>query len=171
MANTYILLNSYTVPSGGISSIFFDNISNAYTDLNILCSVRSSAAFTADAIFTQFNGSASSFVGKNLYATGTNPVVSQSFTDNTIASGINGANSSASIWSNTTIYISNYAGSTNKVISSDGRVENNATRGDVWLQATSWANASAISSIRLLPSSGATFTEFSTAYLYGIKNT
>jgi len=68
------------------------------------------------------------------------------------------------------LYIPNYAGSANKSASSDSVRENNAT-GSIQLRlvASLWSNAAAITSVKLVPDYG-NFAIYSTATLYGIKN-
>jgi len=167
MALTYKLIASSTVGSGGAANIEFTSIPSTYTDLQILCSLDSSISAGADDIFIQFNSSASSFNWKNLLGTGSS-AISQNNTNNQ-AGSIPAANLTAGVFGNATLYIPNYAGSNYKSISSDSVVENNGTTGYSALYATLWSNTAAITSIKLLPSSG-TFLQYSTAYLYGIKN-
>lgn len=169
MATTYTLIDKATVGSGGAASIEFTSIPNTYTDLIILCSLRTNAGFTADNLNIQFNGSSSSFTAKNIYATGSGTPSSSSFTSGEIA-GINAANTTANTFSNTTIYIPNYASSNYKSISTDSGIENNATRGDLSMYATLWSNTAAITSVKLLSANAANFVQYSTACLYGIKN-
>ena len=167
MANTFTLIASSTVGSGGLANIEFASIPSTYTDLQILCQLRSDITAGADDIFIQFNGSASNFTWKNALGTGTS-AISQNNTNNQ-AGSIPAANFTANAFGNATLYIPNYAGSNYKSISSDSVVENNGTTGYDALYATLWSNTAAITSIKLLPSSGL-FIQYSTAYLYGIKN-
>jgi hypothetical protein len=87
-----------------------------------------------------------------------------------IGENINGASSTSSTFSNGEFYIPNYAGSTNKSISMDLVMENNATAGYQSLTAGLWSNTSAITSIKLQSANGFNFVIYSTAYLYGVKN-
>ena len=167
MANTYTLIASSTAGSGGVANIEFTSIPANYTDLQILCSLDSSIAAGADDIYIQFNGSTSNFSWKNALGTGSS-AISQNGVNNQ-AGSIPAANVTANVFGNASLYIPNYAGSNYKSISSDSVVENNGTTGYQALYATLWSNTAAITSIKLLPSSG-TFLEYSTAYLYGIKN-
>jgi hypothetical protein len=167
MANTYTLIASSTAGAGGVANIEFTSIPSTYTDLQILCSLDSSISAGADDIYIQFNGSASNFNWKNALGTGSS-AISQNNTNNQ-AGSIPAANVTASAFGSASLYIPNYAGSNYKSISSDSVVENNGTTGYQALYATLWSNTAAITSIKLLPSSG-TFLQYSTAYLYGIKN-
>jgi hypothetical protein len=80
-----------------------------------------------------------------------------------------GNGATASTFGNGEVYIPNYAGSTNKSMSADGVSENNGTEAYTDLIANLWSNTSAITSILLYPDSG-TWQQYSTATLYGIKN-
>jgi hypothetical protein len=93
-------------------------------------------------------------------------VVHQPFSD---ILGIPAATSTANTFGNVAIYIPNYTSSNNKSISVDGVGENNATTAFADLYAGLWANSSAITSITLY-NIISDFAEFSTATLYGIKN-
>jgi hypothetical protein len=166
VANTYTLIASSTVGSGGVANIEFTSIPATYTDLQILCQLRSNIAAGADDIFIQFNGSASNFNWKNLLGTGSS-VISQNNTNN--QAGQIPATNIADTFGNAALYIPNYTGSKYKSINSDSVVENNGTTAYQALYVTLWSNSAAITSIKLLPSSGL-FVQYSTAYLYGISN-
>ena len=165
------LIETKTVGSGGASNIEFTGLgsySSLYTDLYLVCSLRSDAAFTADNLLIQFNGSSSNFTAKNIYGTGSGTPISQSFTTGEVA-GFNAANTTANTFSNTTIYIPNFSSSNYKSISTDSSVENNAARGDDSLYATLWSNTAAITSIKLVSAVAANFVQNSTVSLYGIS--
>jgi hypothetical protein len=66
------------------------------------------------------------------------------------------------------IYIPNYAGSSNKSVSIDSVTENNATGAYSGLTAALFASTAAITSFGI--STGSNFVQYSTATLYGIKN-
>ena len=167
MANTYQLIQSYAA-TGSVANIEFTSIPATYTDLVILCSLRSTAAFTSDTLFVQFNSSSANFSWENIYSTGSNPVTSSNNTNNEVGANP-GTGPTASVFGNMSIYIPNYTGSTIKLVSAESLVENNATRGDNTIYSTLWSDTAAITTIKLLPSTGS-FIQYSTAYLYGIKN-
>jgi hypothetical protein len=75
----------------------------------------------------------------------------------------------ANTFGNTDIYIPNYAGSANKSVSVDTVEENNGTTARALLGAILWSNTAAITALGLTPVSGS-FVQYSTATLYGIKN-
>lgn len=166
MANTYVAIATVTVGSGGASDITFSSIPATYTDLLIKASVRGSYSGATIAFRLNPNSSTSSMASRVLYGDGASAA---SFTD-TIAYGNVTANSATSnTFGNLEFYIPNYAGSNNKSISGDGVTENNATSALTYFSASLWSNSSAISSIQMLPTVG-TILQYSTATLYGIKN-
>jgi hypothetical protein len=79
------------------------------------------------------------------------------------------ADATANVFSNSTLYIPNYASSNYKPLSSDGSAENNATFSRLGLTSHLWSNTAAISSIALTPQDGS-FVQYSTFYLYGISS-
>jgi len=173
MPNTYILIASNTVGSGGAASVTFSSIPSTYTDLVIKASTRSSASGGGgggvwDAAAVRFNGSSTGYSNKYLFGGGTSA-----------ASG-NGGSTAIDFWTNysgattstfgsTEIYIPNYAGSTNKSVSIDTVAEHNGTNAFDGLNAGLWSNTAAITSIVLTLGIGS-WVEHSTFTLYGISN-
>lgn len=167
MANTYTLISSVTVGSGGASSITFSNIPQTYTDLCLVTSLRSnnSGATWAGLIF---NGSATNFTSRNVLGTGS-AVNSQTVTDYIYVSLMNSSADTANTFSSTSIYIPNYTSSNYKSWSSDTVRENNTTSAEQFMWGFLYSNTNAITSIQLYLGAN-NFVQYSTAYLYGIKN-
>lgn len=173
MPNTYTLISSVTVGAGGASSIDFTSIPATYTDLKVVTSVRTNRADQSDAIKIQYNGdTGSNYSIRYLFTSDGSTVGSGSASS--IGFDIGGfgtaANATANTFGNSEIYIPNYAGSTQKSSSTDSTAENNATAALLRLEANLWTGTAAISSIKLTPNAGTLFNQYSTAYLYGIKN-
>ena len=167
MALTYVAIATVTVGSGGAANIEFTSIPATYTDLLIKISARNETAGNSG-IFIQFNGSTSNFTNKYLEANGST-VYSGSFArylGTEVAAG-----QTANTFSNGEVYIPNYVGSNNKSFSADDVSENNATQAYATLTAGLWSNSSAITSIKLTLVGVEEFNQYSTATLYGIKNT
>jgi hypothetical protein len=175
--NTYQLIASVTVGAGGAANIDFTSIPGIYTDLIVKFSLRSTASDSggsnpSDARLS-FNNSTSGYSERMIYTDNATSVASAA----TSGSGFfnwagtqNSNSNTAGTFSNCEIYISNYAGSTNKSVSSDAIRENNATGGiQMRLFAGLWSNTSVITSVKLAPDYG-NFAQHSTATLYGIKN-
>ena len=167
MADTYTLISSVTVGAGGASSIDFTSIPATYTDLLVKWSLRGSTNTTYMTI--QLNGSTSSRTSLLLFGTGSGTV---NTTTTTLQSGggQNASSYTANTFSNGELYLPNYAGSVNKSMSIDSVSENNASNADAGLTAALWSNTSAINRVTLYEGSSGTFAQYSTAYLYGIKN-
>lgn len=169
MANTYTLIASSVVGAGGATNIDFSSIPSTYTDLLIKMSARSNKS-DVDQLFTvAFNGSTTNSNSKNLQGDGS---TGSSGSSATLIFAIgDGNNSTASVFGNCEIYITNYANTSyNKSSSMDGVSETNATNVGSILQAGLWSNTAAINRITLTPNGGQTILQYSTAYLYGIKN-
>lgn len=167
MANTYTLISSVTVGSGGAASMGFTSIPSTYTDLVVKVSARSNRALTVDGILISFNGSTSNFTNRYLEGDGS---TAYSAILARLASSAVGSTATASTYSNADIYIPNYAGSNFKSLSTDSVTENNATGSLTDLMANLWSDTAAITSITLTPYIGTLFNQYSTAYLYGISN-
>jgi len=176
MPNTYELIASSTVGSGGAADITFSSIPGTYTDLLIKTSARSNrAAATADNILLQFNGSTASVYSLRYLEGNGSSASSASVGSSTslIAAYTNAAGSTANTFDNSEIYIPNYTSTTTaKSVSSDSVLETNATLAYTYLAASLWnpATQAAITSIKLFPQVGSLFNQYSTAYLYGVKN-
>ena len=180
MANTFTLIASSTVGLGGASSISFSSIPSTYIDLCLVTSIRSSTTGSAGAGYQErlniyFNGTTANYSERWIQAEGGTTVNSGSNYFN--SSGSNGlagtavpSDWTANTFNNNNIYIPNYAGSTNKSFSVDGVAENNGTFGSLMLNAGLWSNTAAITSISLSLRLNPNMVQYSTAYLYGVKN-
>jgi hypothetical protein len=166
MANTYVAIATVTVGSGGAANIEFTSIPATYTDLKLVYSGRDNRNDTQNGVNISLNGSTSNFTGIQLQGNGS---AAASFNIARFVSYNNGANSTANAFANAEIYFPNYASSNYKSFSSDAVEENNATTAFTFLSAGLWSNTAAITSITLTPDS-ANFVQYSTATLYGIKN-
>jgi|LakMenEpi03Aug12_release.lakeMendotaPanAssembly.Ray.scaffolds.fasta_scaffold709930_2 hypothetical protein len=171
MANTYTLIASNTVGSGGAASIDFTSIPQTYTDLLVKTSMRGSAVDTWIQVKVTFNGSTTGYTNKNLLGSGSAASSStNNFTDS-IGRGMlsEGTSYTANIFASSDFYIPNYTSSNYKSTSSEATTENNATANTTVLDAGLWSNTAAINQVTLTSDSG-NFAQYSTAYLYGISN-
>lgn len=167
MASAFTAIASTTVGAGGASSITFSSIPGTYTDLLVYLSGRSTRNDSAqEVVDIGFNGAYTSLSGIRL-ASGGSSVFGGSATYLGTASTDTGT---ASMFGNCYIYIPNYAGSTYKGHSVDGNGENNGTSATIQIAAGLWSSSSAITSINMKPQSGSNWTQYSSATLYGIKN-
>ena len=166
MANTYELISSVTVGSGGAATMAFTSIPSTYTDLVVISSCRNTSTGGANISMT-FNGSSTGYTTKILEGDGSTVVSASGTYAN--AGLIVYSNQTSNTFSNNQVYIPNYASSNYKSFSTDGVQENNATLAYSDLVAGLWSNTAAITSITLTPTAN-NFAEHSTAYLYGISN-
>jgi hypothetical protein len=168
MANTYTAIATTTVGSGGASSVDFTSIPGTYTDLAVKLSLRTTGATQNCSV--AFNGSTANFSQRQIGSDGSS-AYSASRTDNLNVVLANGTGYTATTWASNEIYIPNYAGSTYKSFSTESVTENNAAAGDTVMRAHLWSNTAAITSITVSAGNGSgTFAQYSTATLYGIKN-
>jgi hypothetical protein len=166
MANTMTLISSVTVGSGGASSIDFTSIPSTYTDLVLKLSARGDNGIWG--ILLGFNGSSSSFTNKFLEGNGS------SASSSSLAQFIGEEDATAhtaNTFGNLEVYVPNYTSSNYKSFSSDYVEENNATQAYSGFTANLWSNTAAINRITLtIYGSSRNFSQYSTAYLYGVKN-
>jgi len=167
MANTYTLIASSTVGSGGAATIYFTSIPATYTDLKVVVSARTSVTVGANGYYydVTFNGTSANRSGRYLEGTGS-AANSGTFT----LYGVSDASDqTASTFSNGELYIPNYASANYKSASFDSVQENNATASRAIFSAGLWSDVAAITSVTFTPAGGS-FVQYSTAYLYGISN-
>lgn len=166
MTNTYVKIGStITVGVLGAATIDFTSIPATYTDLVVKLSARAtSLGGVVEEVLVAINTSSANQTTRGLYGTGS-AAASQSVTK--IMMLADGSGATASTFSNAELYIPNYAGSTNKSMSSDSVTENNATAGWQYLNASLWSQTAAINQITF-SITGTLFAQYSTATLYGI---
>ena len=167
MANTFELIASSTVGAGGTSSIVFGSIPATYTDLVVMCSLRNTG--TADQLRLSLNSSTANFSNRLLYGSGSTAGSLSNGGNENLISWIDSTNETANTFANISFYIPNYASSNYKSVSTDGVQENNATAALASMTATLWSVTTAINAVTLLPTAN-NFAQYSTAYLYGVKN-
>ena len=170
MANTFELISSSTVGVLGATSIDFTSIPSTFTDLCLKISARTNRVDINDGVRVKINNSTTTYTQRALYANGASGT---SYTDTLpleTGAGANASTSTANTFSNAEWYFPNYAGSNYKSVSIDAVVENNATTGISNMVANLWSTTTAISSLIVIPGYGTTFNQYTTAYLYGVKN-
>jgi hypothetical protein len=172
MANTHQKIQTVTVGSGGAANIEFTSIPATYTDLRIVISGRTTQGNVYGGGALQFNSdTGSNYRWKRLRADGSSAASDQANPATAITNwDMNGASATASVFSNIEIYIPNYRVATQKVVYVDYVGENNATEAHSGMVGGTWTNTSAITSIKIF-SAGGNLVQYSSATLYGIKNT
>jgi len=169
MASMYPIQN-VTVGSTASTTIDFTSIPNNYTDLMLLCSLRTNSGGASSSVTLRFNSdTGTNYKDKSLYGSGVVVFVgSDIYGTDEIYSGE--ASGDTSLFSVTKVYIPNYAGNKYKVVQIESGQEDNQTTAYTFLGCGVWKNTAAITSISFrITSAGAGFPQYSTATLYGIK--
>lgn len=174
MANTYELIEAQTLSTTAASVTLGSGgtIPQTYTDLKVVFSVRCDQAVVSNSLGINFNSSSTGYYYKSVYGTGTAVGNDQSSNYSKAYCGdYVGTSATSNTFSNIEIYIPNYAGANSKSFSCDSVSENNAAAARANLIAGLWDNSAAITSLVIAPFSGTgNFVQYSTFYLYGIKN-
>jgi hypothetical protein len=172
MANTFIKLGGVELTSTQ-SSLNFTSIPQTYTDLIIVCSLRTTNSGDFGVPIFQFN---------NL---GTNTSMSHRGLINesgSVSGGTNneglvirrcpGGNAPADYFGSATIWISNYASSTTVKYFQGfyASPRNQASGSAIGINGCAWSDTSAISAINIKDNNGNSFAQYSSAYLYGVSN-
>lgn len=170
MPNTFELISSSTVGSGGAASVTFSSIPATYTDLCIYVSGRRVNASISDDFNISVNGG-TGYDDIELYNSNGSPLSYgvRSSGSNMFMGHVPAASSTSNTFGNHMIYIPNYTSTGVKSLSSDGTTENNGTQIYQTLIAGKITNGAAISSITI-SAAGSSFVQYSSFYLYGVKN-
>jgi hypothetical protein len=163
MANTFELIASSTVGALGALTIDFTSIPSTYTDLCLKVSSRIDLDYNT--VNITINGVSTNQTARRVAGSGS---AASSSTYNELQT--EPSTYTANTFASAELYFPNYAGSTNKSFSIDVVSENNATLSYAMLEAWLWSQTTAISSIGLSARLGSKFSQYSTAYLYGVKN-
>lgn len=170
MATTYKLISSSTVGSGGATSVSLSSIPGTYTDLLVKVSARIDNA--NGGMFVKLNNTSSNYVS---YRINVDSGSLQGGTGSTSSFFMwaTGTWATASAFNNSEMYISNYTSSNHKSVIIDSVNENNAS--SIYAAgfiAGKWTNSSVVTSIDFTPEGAGSpkFDQYSTFYVYGIKN-
>ena len=167
MASSRTLISTVTVGSGGSATIGFSSIPSTYTHLSLKLSGRTDNS--SSTLLITFNGSSANLSSTVMYGTGSATGTYLSSTNLEIPT-LNWSTTTSNTFNNMDMLIANYTESVHKLTRIDGAQETNATTTAFNShQAGLWANNSAITQITLTPAAGS-FVQYSTASLYGIKN-
>jgi hypothetical protein len=162
------LIESKTLGTAA-ASIEFTSIPQDFTDLLIVGSARTNRSNgTEDNLMIAFNGSTANFTNRTLYADGSG-ATSTTFTPGG-GMGFRAATDSttSNTFGNSSLYLPNYTGATQKSLSIDSVTENNATQAWQFISANLWANTAAVTSISFTPLVGTLISAGSILSLYGI---
>jgi hypothetical protein len=170
MATTYTLIDKTTL-TGSQNTVSFSSIPTTYTDLLVFYSTRSGRSNTHEQIKLRFNDNGdTAYRIMRLNSDGTTPYSDSDFASYGYCGFGNATTSTSNTFGNTQIYIPNYLSNNYKSYSVDSVSENNATQTFASLQAGLWEKTSAINKITFYADQGNDFLQYSSFYLYGIKN-
>jgi len=173
MANTFELIASSTVGSGGAANINFTSIPATFTDLQVVASLRTDGTFGNFFYDSYITVNGTDLSWRDLIGIGTATPTSRNGTTEFVALGVTSSSATASTFGNLSIYIPNYANTSyNKSVSMDTVSEHNGSDAAKQISSGLYASNSAITSITITPYNSPTvkFAQYSSAYLYGIKN-
>ena len=171
MANTYQAIATTTVGSGGAATIEFTSIPQTYTDLVLKLSARHDSS-SPEGVTLKINsittGYTSRFISGSGASDGSGTRTTYQGWD--IASVVNYSTTTSNTFANVEVYIPNYASSNQKSASSDSVQESNATTAYMYMLAHLQTSTAAITSLTCSVQGSNNFVQYSTATLYGIKN-
>ena len=174
MANTYVAL-AKNVLTSTTGTVTFSSIPQTYTDLLLVVSCRSTDTSNAyDPVMIQFNSltSGNSYTEIIGYIAGNLSTRNQYGGTKNLLGFTSSATTTANTFGSLESYMPNYAGASNKIVSSNAVSENNATTSEAAYAAAIaglLSNTDAISSITLNCYNGS-FVSGSRFDLYGIKS-
>lgn len=169
MADSYKLIGKVVASSGTIASATFSSIPQTFSDLLIVISARDPRTLMVDSAVLYFNGDTTggNYSMRRIFG---DAATAQSDTNASSGAFITGANATASTFGISEVYIPNYASANLKTQTYTNAAETMATTTYMGLGARSWNNTSAITSISIFPETQPTFDQYSSFYLYGIRN-
>lgn len=167
MATTYQKIETITVGAGGATALDFVSIPQTFDDLIIKFSFRDGTyGSTLSTCYMTFNNTTSNRSTRWLFGNG--GAAGSGNAANMYLPNIPGATATASTFGNADVYIPNYRASQNKSSSADVVPEGNTGGTYMSLVANLWSDTAAINRITL--TADGNLAQFSSATLYGIKN-
>ena len=173
--NTFALIKTYTIGSGGTSSINFTAIPSTFTDLCLKVSLRTNNALdNFENVKLTFNNSSGGTAYSDLLIYGNGSTVataSNSTQAQTYFQYADAGTSTSSTFSNVDFYLPNYSGASYKNLIVNSVTENNSSAANgviISIAAEIYSSTTAINQITLKPNVGTLFVQYSSASLYGI---
>jgi hypothetical protein len=161
------LISTATAGSGGAASLSLTAIPQTFTDLFVVVNCRAASATGTTMLMYVNNNGASIYSQRNLDGDGATTGSNNTSSTSGFTLAQNTTTQTTSTFGNASIYIPNYTGSTNKSISVDSVLENNATSVLMRLAAGIYASTTAITQLDFLYAAG-NVAQHSTVSLYGI---
>jgi hypothetical protein len=166
-----LLAPAQTIGAGGATSVTFSSIPQTYTDLYILCSARTNrTGYNTDRITAKFNTVTTNTTyqevqGGIVFGTNAAKETNQGFGVGHSTT----ADAAASIFGISDCYIAGYSTANWKLGNENAANMNTDGNGFMYVSYSKWENSSAITSVELTSTNS--WRQYSTFYLYGIKNT
>ena len=157
-----------TVTLGSDATIItFSSIPQTATDLMVKVSARSTLGVAVSDLYIYFNGSTSNHTSRWVQGNGS----SASGNGNSAPADalVPTPTATSNTFNNVDVYVPNYAGSTIKTYSVDNVTENNSTTSYQRLIAGLWSSTAAINQLSFTPRNSASFVQYTTATLYGVR--
>lgn len=170
MANTFTLIGSQTIATTGTASIVFSSIDQTYTDLILLTSLNDSGYGSINATaYVKYNSSTTNYAGKYWLAqTGASTPSAGTPTGIPYIINLPAQLAPTNNFSNGMFYIPNYSAAKYKAAISDNVMAVNTGANVYGQMASLWSDNTAISTLTI--TTDGSFRQYSSAYLYGIKN-
>jgi hypothetical protein len=169
MAGTLTKIATLTAGSGGVSGFTFSSIPQTYTDLKVICSVRSAASSGWDSLSMWPNGVQTTL--SNTFLSGNGTAISSSRGTYRAIATMNTEGTTANTFTNAEIYIPNYRSANFKQILVTSTTGSAIAESYGNFTAELWSNTTAITSLLFnTATSGLNFVQNSSITLYGIKN-
>lgn len=163
VTGNYVALQTYTVDSGGATSITFSSIPQNYTHLQIRGIAKGSGALRI-----RFNGDSTSTYN-NHYLEGSGATVVAGYDTNAFITVYSAISGTANVFAGTVLDILDYTNTNKyKTTRSLSGLDVNGTGGYVDFDSGLWRSTSAISSIEIYNSAAANFSQYTQFALYGI---
>jgi len=168
MATTFTKIASLS--TYGVAFYEFTSIPATFTDLMLITSVRTDRPSPAiqETFQLQFNSTNSNRSTRRIYvATST----AGTDTDTSMhGGGASAAINTANCFGSSTLYITNYTTTKAKMSFATGGSQSNGTGKFLDVVVNQWNDTATITTIRLTPQNGGIIQQYSSADLYGIKN-
>lgn len=179
MGSSMTFIASSIASGGSVANFDFTSIPSTYTDLFMVASLRitgvgeSNPPIARGSLVINNTTTGNKYNITMMYGIGSGtPGVANG--DNASIPFYSGASVSStgttSTFSNVSYYIANYTSSKSKSIQIDDVTENNGTGVTNDFCATLWSDTSTINRLTLKDYGGSNFAQYSSVYLYGIKN-
>jgi len=173
MANTMVLISSFTVTTP-TTSVVFSSIPQTYTDLKLVFSTRSDYGSGGNEVGVAINSITSGYKSTMFYADDHSTAKAASSSGNpfyTWGGGMSAGGATTNAFGNSEMYFINYTNSTAKTALTSSVTENAAAGAFNNVVAHTNTTTAPITSITLYAwQSFINFVAGSTFYLYGIKN-